>query len=207
MEIKCTICKGKADFSDAYLCVKKVSETKTSGNKVTTFVDERAHNADIYGVCRECVEKDRVRHSKPSIALLIFLAVMILLMIMGPFFIAGSEGKKDDIIGGIVFFTLFALLFLSLGIVVIRKANRIRNQTPESYFEQEKTRITTLGLPDTLHENGHTYSLSYYRLYDSGEEYSGDDKVVASVVQFGKSVAHLLPEARVSAAQSQIHHN
>jgi len=46
-------------------------------------------------------------------------------------------------------------------------------------------------MPGTLHESGHNYSLLYYCLYDSSMEYHGDDKVAATDVQFGKSVAHL----------------
>lgn len=208
-EVKCSLCKSKADFYDAYMCVRALEERKVNptaaGTKVTTIKQEVPYKAELLGICRKCAEKDRLRNSRPSKGLLIFLGIMSAICI-GMIFYIYPQTKADigTFIGVCVVFGGLTALWIGLAIRNIVKTRRNMRMSSEEYFEQNKAYLASLRGPHSIEENGHTYRVFYVRLHDDGVKYTGDDKVMESVINFGKSVSRLTPENKIAAAERQL---
>ncbi len=206
-DVKCRCCNNRADYYDAYMCVRCMEERKVeptaAGTKVATTKQEIPYKVELLGICRQCVEKERIRNGKPSAGLVIFLGIMAVLCIAMAFYIyPQTNGDTGALIGVCVICGGLTALWIGLAIGHIVKRVKNVRMSPEEYFEQNKDYLTSLQSPTSIQENGHTYRFFYVRLHDDGKKHSGDDKVYESIKNFGKSVSHLTPENKVAVAES-----
>lgn len=208
-KVKCSLCGGKADFYDAYMCIRSLEENRTKpgngGPTLTTSREETPYKAELLGVCRNCAERNRMKGGKPSTGFLVLLFVFAALCIGLIFYIyPQTNGDVGSMIGVSIIFGGLAALFIGLAVSHIRKAERSLQITPNEYFEKNKGYLASLRMPASMRENGRTYRLFYIRLNNGGNEYRGGDKVIESVKKFGESISALTPEEKIAAAEKQI---